>query len=370
MISGSMPPYVFGSGAIRALPDLLKKRRPGWVLWLVDHFFSFGSDCPFPVRSGDTMFSVDTTFEPTVESVDAIVVSMREKLVEHGTYDPPRAVVGIGGGSTMDTAKAVSILLTNPGKAADYQGWDLVKEPTVYKIGVPTISGTGSESSSTCVLTNHEKGLKLGMNSPFSRFDQVVLDPDLTATVPREQYFHSGMDTWCHCAEYTMGADHDAMTDALVQQAINMCRGVFGGFVNHNEPDEDLAVRGMQCDSARASLMVASYLGGSSAARTGLIHPFSAGLGTVLGVRHGLANCVAVEALRDWYPAWRQSFHALRESCGIELPTGLCDGLDYDQMERLYQSTVIHEKPLRNALGDGWRDVLTREKVYEIFRRM
>ena len=61
----------------------------------------------------------------------------------------------------MDTAKAISNLLTNPGEAADYQGWDLVKNPAVFKIGIPTISGTGSEATRTCVMTNSLTGLNL-----------------------------------------------------------------------------------------------------------------------------------------------------------------------------------------------------------------
>lgn len=59
----------------------------------------------------------------------------------------PVAIIGMGGGCTLDTAKAISNLLTNGGKAEDYQGWDLVKVPGIYKIGIPTISGTGAESS-------------------------------------------------------------------------------------------------------------------------------------------------------------------------------------------------------------------------------
>jgi 3-deoxy-alpha-D-manno-octulosonate 8-oxidase len=59
----------------------------------------------------------------------------------------------------FDTGKAVSNLLRNPGNAEDYQGWDLVKNPGVYKIGVPTISGTGAEASRTCVMTNPKNGL-------------------------------------------------------------------------------------------------------------------------------------------------------------------------------------------------------------------
>ena len=99
----------------------------------------------------------------------------------------------------MDTAKAISNLLTNEGQAADYQGWDLVTNQSVFKIAVPTIAGTGAEATRTCVMTNKQTGLKLGMNSDYSVFDRVILDPELLTTVPRDQYFYTGMDAYIHC---------------------------------------------------------------------------------------------------------------------------------------------------------------------------
>lgn len=358
MISGSMPPYVFGSGAVKVLPSLLAEHRPGWVLWLVDHFFSPQDVKSWGLQIGDEALSVDTTFEPTVESVEIVTLTVEQSISDKGKY--PCAVIGIGGGSTMDTAKAVSILLTNPGKAADYQGWDLVQNPAIYKIGVPTISGTGSESSSTCVLTNHAKGLKLGMNSPYSRFDQVVLDPDLTATVPREQYFYTGMDTWFHCREYINGEDRNDFTDALALESTHKLWQVFCSSDEGN----------YQSDWMRSVLMVASFLGGSAVGCTGLVHPFSAGLSMVLGLRHGFANCIAMTALEEFYPDDCKDFAWFLEYNNLSLPMVLCASLSDEKMDALYQATIVHEKPLRNALGASWRDVLTKEKVKEIFRRM
>jgi alcohol dehydrogenase class IV len=73
---------------------------------------------------------------------------------EFGTIS---GIIGVGGGSVMDLAKAVSLMMNNPGSSADYQGWDLVKNPGVYKAGIPTLSGTGAEVSRTCVLTGPTK---------------------------------------------------------------------------------------------------------------------------------------------------------------------------------------------------------------------
>ena len=99
----------------------------------------------------------------------------------------------------MDIAKAVALMLTNKGSSADYQGWDLIKNPPVYKIGIPTLSGTGAEVSRTCVLMGPEK--KLGINSDYTPFDQIILDPNLIANVPKDQRFYTGMDCYIHCIE-------------------------------------------------------------------------------------------------------------------------------------------------------------------------
>ncbi|MEY4228927.1 MAG: hypothetical protein RLZ84_1519, partial [Actinomycetota bacterium] len=167
-------------------------------MYLVDSFFADRQDLMtrLGARTTDIVRFVDATDEPTTDGIDVITNEIRGQL-----GDMPATIVGFGGGTTMDTAKAVANLLTNGGKAADYQGWDLVKLPGVHKIAVPTISGTGSEATRTCVMTNTASGLKLGMNSDFTVFDQMVLDPDLTATVPRDQYFYTGMDAYIHCIE-------------------------------------------------------------------------------------------------------------------------------------------------------------------------
>ncbi|MEY2775606.1 MAG: hypothetical protein RL218_831 [Actinomycetota bacterium] len=161
------------------------------VIFVIDEFFRDRGDilARLPQRDGDVVLIVGTSDEPTTAGIDSLVADVRVKGV-----NLPATIVGFGGGITLDTAKAIANLLTNPGSAADYQGWDLVKNPAIHKIGVPTISGTGAEATRTCVMTNKATGLKLGMNSDFTVFNHLVLDPDLTATVPRDQYFFTGMD--------------------------------------------------------------------------------------------------------------------------------------------------------------------------------
>ena len=102
---------------------------------------------------------VDTTNEPTTDSIDGYTDKVKAFL--NGAA--PCALLAFGGGCVLDTCKCVGNRLNNPGKAENYQGWELVKNPAPYKIAVPTLSGTGSETSRTGIICNEEKNIKLGM---------------------------------------------------------------------------------------------------------------------------------------------------------------------------------------------------------------
>ena len=356
--------FNFGRGAIADLAGHVESRRIAAkstgsderVIFVIDQFFQGRSDilARLPQRDGDVVLIVDTKDEPTTAGIDSLVAEVRAAGVS-----VPATIVGFGGGITLDTAKAIANLLTNPGSAADYQGWDLVKNPAVHKIGVPTISGTGAEATRTCVMTNKATGLKLGMNSDFTVFNHLVLDPDLTATVPRDQYFFTGMDAYIHCIEALAGSYRNAVGDAYSHETINLCQKVFLG--------DD-----MMSDQSREDLMVASYLGGSAIATSyvGVVHPFSAGLSVVLGIHHCVANCITMRAMEEFYPEAFTEFWTAVDRQGVVVPEGVARGLTDEQYKSLYDSTVVHSKPLTNALGEDYKNTLTFDKVVELFKMM
>ena len=349
--------YMFGKGTIEHLSSLLDKREDSsnYVVYFIDEYFKDSELLKkLPLKNDDELFFVQTKIEPKTQFMN----DFRDILVQKNK-NTPKAIVAIGGGATLDTGKAVANLLTNPGNAEDYQGWDLVKNPGVYKIGIPTISGTGAEASRTCVMTNPENGLKLGMNSEYTIYDQLILDPDLTRTVPRNQYFYTGMDTYIHCIESLNGRYRNAIGDAFSRQAIVLCREVF--------LSDD-----MMSDANREKLMVASYFGGVAIANSfvGVVHPFSAGLSVVLDTHHCIGNCITMNAMEEFYPKEFEEFNLMAQKQGIEIPHGIAANLDEEIYEKLYHATVIHEKPLSNALGDDFKNILTFEKVKEVFKRM
>ena len=356
--------YNFGKGSLEEINKQLNARRQlaktqnssSCVVFFIDNYFKNNTALlsKTGVQQDDKVIYVSTQKEPHTEYIDAY----KKELIEAG-LEKPCAIVGIGGGITMDCAKAVSNLLTNPGNAADYQGWDLLKNPGIFKIGVPTVSGTGAEATRTCIMTNSQSGLKLGMNSDNTVFDHIIMDPDLTASVPQNQYFYTGMDAYIHCFEALNGSYRNAIGDAFSRESMRLCREVF--------LSDD-----MMADDNRERLMVASYLGGCAIASSyvGIVHPFSAGLSVVLGTHHCIANCIVMRAMEEFYPVVYKEFWEMVSKQGVEIPEGICKDLTDVQYEALINATVIHQKPLTNALGENFREILTNEKVISIFKKM
>ncbi|MDR0466360.1 MAG: iron-containing alcohol dehydrogenase [Deltaproteobacteria bacterium] len=351
----NVPYYIFGKGSLAQLGELVSERRKAagtTAVFFLDHFFRDGDlAARLPVEQGDKLLYVDATKEPTTDYMDALAAQVREAGA------PPCCMTAIGGGSTMDACKAVANLMTNPGLAEEYQGWDLVKNPAVYKIAVPTLAGTGAECSRTCVLSNEKKRIKLGMNSDHSVFDQVVMDPELTRSVPRNQFFYTGMDTYMHCFETLTGTYRNRIVDALAEKAVSMCEEIF--------LSDD-----MMSEVNLEKMMIASYLGGMAAGFVGVVHPFSAGLSVTLHARHGIANCHALSVLEDFYPEQHAAFMRMMERQQVSLPKGICRNLNAGEYETLYHGTIVHEKPLTNRLGPDFKNILTKESVIERFKRM
>lgn len=342
---------IYGRGCFSQLDEILAPHRKDKapMIFLLDHFFK-GKELAerIPLHPQDELIFADVTHEPKTSYVDSLASSLKEK------YKTISGIIGIGGGSTMDLAKAVSLMMNNPGKAADYQGWDLVKVPGVYKVGIPTLSGTGAEVSRTCVLTGPER--KLGMNSDFTPFDQIVLDPALIAHAPHEQRFYTGMDCYIHCIESLQGTYLNEFSKSYGEKALQYCREVFLHNDTWNEQSDE-------------KLMMASYAGGMSIAysQVGVCHAVSYGLGYLLGTHHGIGNCIVMNHLEEFYPAGTAEFKEMLQKNNIQLPTGICKDLteaDFDKMIDVAMSM----KPLwENALGKDWQSRITREKLRELY---
>jgi len=343
--------YLIGKNSLNELKNLLDARRTNSkiVVFAIDHYFK-GKDLEkklFVDKNKDIVIYVDTTHEPKTEYIDGYVQLIKSKCKSK----LPDAIVGVGGGSTLDSAKAISVMLTNPGKTENYQGWDLVKKPAIYKIGITTLSGTGSESSRTAVLTSKIK--KLGINSDQSVFDQIILDPVFQDTVPKEQFIYSAMDCFVHNVESLSGTANDAFTIAYAEKSLELLREIFSGKMDYEK------------------LMVASYYGGLAVANSnvGICHPLSYGLSLVLGYHHGIAISLTFNQLEEYYPLVKD-FKKILKKYNVELPKGIMKDVSKEKIEAMIDATLLNEKPLSNAFGPDWRQKFTREKIRSLLLKM
>lgn len=344
---------MFGRGAFNQIADILNERRIGegaYMVFVIDDVFT---DAPLearlPLENGDMLLRVNVEDEPKTKYIDELVEKIR-------AFNPkkPVGVIGIGGGSAMDIAKAVSLMLNNPGSSADYQGWDLIKNPAVYHMAIPTLAGTGAEISRTAILTGPEK--KLGINSDYTLFDQIVLDPELLVGVPKDQWFYTGMDCYIHDVESLQGTFINEFSRAYGEKSLELCREVFLG--EHEDKDD--------------KLMMASYFGGMSIAysQVGACHALSYGLSYVLGIHHGIGCCITFDYLEDIYPEGVAEFRRMMEKHDITLPRNLTKNMSEGDLEKMV-TTALGLVPLwENCLGPDWRNIMTRERTLELYKRM
>jgi 3-deoxy-alpha-D-manno-octulosonate 8-oxidase len=345
---------VYGRGCFNQLDEILAPQRKEGLpmIFLVDHFFE-GKPLVnrIPLRGNDKIIFADVTYEPKTTYVDQLASQLKN---EFGSVS---GIIGIGGGSTMDLAKAMSLMMTNPGSSADYQGWDLVKFPGVYKAGIPTLSGTGAEVSRTTVLTGPTR--KLGMNSDFTPFDQIVLDPELTANAPVNQRFYTGMDCYIHCIESLTGTYLNEFSKSYGEKALQLCQEVFLHKDHWDDESDD-------------KLMMASYAGGMSIAysQVGVAHAVSYGLSYLLGTKHGIGNCIVMQHLEEYYPEGVAEFKRMVEKNKIDIPQGICKGLTDEQFDTMI-NVSLGMKPLwENALGKDWEKIMTRDKLRALYEKL
>ncbi|MFH0780348.1 MAG: iron-containing alcohol dehydrogenase family protein [Pseudomonadota bacterium] len=348
-----VPKIMFGRGSFNQLGEVINERRvnpKSYFVFVLDDIFSGKPlEGRLPLQGKDLLLPVNVDDEPKTSYIDSLVQRIRD-------YSPvvPDGIVGIGGGSAMDIAKAVSLMLTNPGSAADYQGWDLIKNPSVYHVAVPTLAGTGAEISRTAILTGPVK--KLGINSDYTLFHQIVLDPELLAGVPTEQWFYTGMDCYIHDIESLNGTFINEFSKSYGEKSLDLCRQVF----LEDHPDKD------------DKLMMASYFGGMSIAysQVGACHALSYGLSYVLGIHHGIGCCIAFDYLEEIYPEGVREFRVMMEKFKISLPRKLTANLSREALD-LMVTTALNLVPLwENCLGPDWQKLMTRERCLALYKRM
>ena len=347
----------YGRGSFAQLAQTIEPVRSEnnkYFVYVIDNYFK-GKPLSEKLQNKpeDLVYFIDVDpYEPTTDQVD----SLRDEILKNKGL--PSGVIGIGGGSIMDIAKALSLMLTNEGSSVKYQGLNLVKRPGIYHLGIPTISGTGAEVSMTAVLTGPEK--KLGLKCDWTVFNQVILDPELISSVPREWWFYTGMDTYIHCIESHSGIRNNAFSLAYGDQALNLCREVYLNESSGQSKEND------------DKLMVASLMGGLSLtySEVGVCHALSYGLSKIHGTRHCYANCVIFQHLEDVYPQGVKEFKEMLKKHKISLPQNLSKDWDENTLTKMAEVSFNLPFMWNHAFGDNYKEIATLDFIKDLFRRL
>jgi alcohol dehydrogenase len=207
----------------------------------------------------------------------------------------PNVIIGLGGGSNLDLAKAVALLAKHPGPLSTYYGENNVPGPTAPVVAVPTTAGTGSEVSPVAVVADPERAMKVGIASRALIPKWAIVDPALTVSCPASVTAHSGMDALAHaiesycakvrtdCSPHAMFVGKNPLSDILATKAISAIAKFLPTAVT--QPNDR---------TAREEMALASLLAGMafSAAGTAAVHALQYPVGEATHTPHGLGNAV------------------------------------------------------------------------------
>ena len=270
----------YGPGEVRKLPEHVEKL--GWknIALIVDHGPASNPVWKEVRAALEKQFSIavylePTVVEPTYDYLDEVKPQFMSKTID--------GFIVLGGGSVLDLGKALSLLITNPGPAIQYRGFDLPKNPGPGLIAVPTTAGTGSEITPNAVFTDAKERRKLGINTALYLPKLCILDPLLTASCPRGAKISSGMDALVHAHESFVSKKANPITKVLAMEAIRL---VFNSLEKSIKEPNDLDAHGRV---QLGSFLAAAALFNSSAGPTGAM---SYPLGVHYNVPHGMAGAV------------------------------------------------------------------------------
>jgi len=284
-----MPAHVvLGSGAVEQVGAQCQKR--GWKhalivsdkimqsLGLVDQVRQLLADSGI----GSAVFAGVNT-EPVVEYVQEGLQIYRDAGCDF--------VVAVGGGSPIDTAKAVAVLATNPGSIEEYKGIGKIAQPGVPLVAIPTTAGTGSEATVYTVITDQKTDVKMLIGSPYLMPTIAIVDPLLTVSSPQGVTAATGVDALVHAIEAYVSVKRQPMTDIFCLSAIELIsQNIRQAWSNGNniEAREKMMLGAMQAGIAFSNSSVA------------LVHGMSRPIGAYFHIAHGVSNAALLAVVTEF----------------------------------------------------------------------
>lgn len=241
--------------------------------------------------------------DPSVETVEKAFFRYNQKKVF--------VLLAIGGGSPMDTAKAIGILATNGGKISDYEGINTFNTPPLPLIAIPTTAGTGSEVSGSCVITDTERGVKMSIrHARLNPARIAILDPLALISLPASLAAYTGMDAFVHALESYLSLQANHLTDGINLYAIELIAKNLRHFVANRN---NLEVGGNMLAGASLGAIGFSHTG------AGNVHCMARFVGAFFHIPHGLSNAVCLPYAAEFnMSACPEKFARVAQALGIE----------------------------------------------------
>ncbi|MFW6160981.1 MAG: iron-containing alcohol dehydrogenase [Acidobacteriota bacterium] len=252
---------------------------------------------------------------PDIAVYDEIEANPRHHTVNRGgelaQEFKPDLVIGLGGGSALDSAKAISLLATNGGGIEDYEGKEKYRLPPLPVVAVPTTCGTGSEVTWVSVVTHVERKFKMSIKGPHMFPVLALVDPDLLISLPAHLVASTGLDALTHAVEAFISKAATPFTDVFALRSFQL-------IIDNLER----AYRDIKNDKeAREKIMLGSTLAGIAFGNSdvGAVHCLSEAVGSLYDTPHGIANSVFLPYVLEFnLPESVKKYAVLAQKAGIK----------------------------------------------------
>lgn len=279
---------------------------------------------------------------PTIENVQTGVEAFKKSGADY--------LIAIGGGSSMDTAKAIGIIINNP-EFADVRSLEGVaptKKPSVPIIAVPTTAGTAAEVTINYVITDAEKDRKMVCVDPHDIPIVAVVDPDMMSTMPKGLTAATGMDALTHAIEGYITKGAWTMSDMFHLKAIEIIAASLRGAVE-NTPE------------GREGMALGQYIAGMGFSNVGLgiVHSMAHPLGALYDTPHGIANAIILPTVMEYNaPCTGEKYRDIAKAMGVK-------GTKKMTQEEYRKAAIDAVKQLSKDVGipDNLKDIVKEEDI-------
>jgi alcohol dehydrogenase len=279
---------VFGVGSVGRLGELSAGLGFRRALIVADHGMVHAGYVASALASLDVSGVAAIPYHDFGENPDSAMVEAGRAFATPLAID---AIIGLGGGSSLDCAKGINFLVTNGGTIAEYRGYGKAHRPLLPMIAVPTTAGTGSEAQSYAVISDASTHMKMACGDPSAAARIAILDPELTLTAPRGVTALSGYDALAHAVETWVTSKRTPLSETFALRAWDLLRASFERVL---ETPGDL--------DARSAMLLGSHFAGIAIEQSmlGAAHACSNPLTARYGMAHGLALSTVLPHVVRW----------------------------------------------------------------------